>query len=51
MTRGEGEAMAKRAPAKKKNPRPRDSQGRLLIEVPLWMALVTVGLIAVLFLV
>jgi len=42
--------MAKRAPAQKKKPRPRDSKGRLLIEVPLWMAIVTLVLIAVLFL-
>ena len=43
--------MASKKPAKKaKGPRPRDSKGRLLIEVPLWMAIVTLVFIAVLFL-
>jgi cardiolipin synthase len=43
--------MASKKPAKKaKGPRPRDSKGRLLIEVPLWMAIVTLVFMVVLFL-
>jgi cardiolipin synthase len=43
-------AAAKKRPRKPKRPRPRDAKGRLLIEVPLWMAIVTLLFIAVLFL-
>jgi cardiolipin synthase len=42
--------MAKKKARKPKPPRPRDSKGRLLIEVPLWMAIVTLVFMAVLFL-
>jgi cardiolipin synthase len=43
-------AKAKKTPKPAKGPRPRDPQGRLLIEVPLWMAIGTLFFIAVLFL-
>src|SRR5947209_9036211 len=43
-------AAAKNKPKRAKRPRPRDDKGRLLIEVPLWMAIVTLFFIAVLFL-
>src|SRR6185369_5478988 len=42
--------MAKKTAKAPKRPRPRDDKGRLLIEVPLWMAIVTLFFIAVLFL-
>jgi cardiolipin synthase len=42
--------MAAKKPRKAKRPRPRDAKGRLLIEVPLWMAIVTLLFIAILFL-